>query len=307
MAQLGEKGDVALLVLLHAAIGRVAVGEEHTSHSVGSGHLVCDAGKRVGLPCLGFLRLTDLCAVRKSRRFDGDGVRRAGGVNAVQLKLSAVQHLIPAAARPVLPNEHGADLEAGAGSRGRSGGRSIAAPAAGFLDVRCADIGGFAVIADLRPAVFDALDLQLRAADQSTVFTVAGAGARADIQAAFGGDLVGLCRTIGLGLGGRGQAPCGGCCVDGIGQPLFEPYIIAVLKLQLQIVSAVRLLVGVGGRQEIGAHTAGDVRALEKYLRRDAARLIRAAHPTTCFHGGRASPTSSAGSGSFSTIPAGKV
>ena len=113
--------------------------------------------------------------------------------------------------------------------------------------------------------------------------------------------------AIGLGLGGRGQAPCGGCCVDGIGQPLFEPYIIAILKLQLQIVGAVRLLVGVGGRQEIGAHTAGDVRALEKYLRRDAARLIRAAHPTTCFHGGRASPTSSAGSGSFSTIPAGKV
>lgn len=163
--------------------------------------------------------------------------------------------------------------------------------------------------ADIDFAVVPCLsfDLQLRAADQSTVFTVAGAGARADIQAAFGGDLVELCRTIGLGLGGRGQAPCGGCCVDGIGQPLFEPYIIAVLKLQLQIVGAVRLLVGVGGRQEIGAHTAGDVRALEKYLRRDAACLIRAAHPTTCFHGGRASPTSSAGSGSFSTIPAGKV
>lgn len=57
----------------------------------------------------------------------------------------------------------------------------------------------------------------------------------------------------------------------------------------------------------IGAHAAGDVHSLEKYLRRNAARLIRVAHPATCFHGGRASLTSSAGSGSFSTIPAGKV
>ena len=305
MAELGEKSDVTLLVLLHATVERVAVGKVHTGHAVGCGHLVRNAGKCVGLPRLGLFRLADLCAVRQRRRLDGDGVGRAGGVNTVQLELAAVQHLIPTAACPVLPDENGTDLEAGAGS-GRGGG-SAAAPAAGFFDVRCADIGGLAVVADLRPAVFDTLDLQLCAADQRAVFAVAGAGAGADIQAAFGCDLVGLCCALGLGLGGRGQAPCGGCRVDGVGQPLLEPDVIAVLKLQLQVVGFVCLFVGVCSRQEIGAHTAGDVRALEEDLRRDAASLIRATHPTTCFHGGMASLTSSTGSGSFSTIPAGKV
>ena len=301
VAQLGEKGDVALLVLLHAAIGRVAVGEEHTGHSVGSGHLVCDAGKRVGLPCLGFLRLADLCAIRESRRLDGDGVRRAGGINAVQLKLSTIQHLILAAARPVLPDENGADLETGIGSGG-----SIATPA-GLLDIGRTHIGSLAVVADFRPAVLNALDLDFRAAHECAVLAVARAGAGAHIQAAFGCDLVGCGRPRRLRLRGRGQAP-GGCrCVDGVSEPLFEPDIIPVLELQLQVVCFVRLLVGIGGREKIGANAGGDVCALKENLCRNAARLVRIAHPTTCFQGGMASSTRSTGSGSFKTMPAGKV
>ena len=300
MAKLGEELDVAHLVLLHPLIIRIAYGFVEAGHTVGTGHFLGDAGEGVCLPRLGLFGLPDLRVEGQRRGLNGDGGRRPGRLDAVELKLPTVQNGVLAVVVPVLPDKDRLDGEAGGG--GGLGALLRLAPA-NLLDVLGADIGRLSAVLDGGPAVGDPRHGNLRAIGQRPELPVARSGARADVQADGGRHLVGLHFRLSCALCGGGD----GRRLDGVVQPLLQPNAVPVLELDLQVVRLVLLVIRVGQRQEVGADRRCDVGAAEDDLRRGAAGLIAVAHPATCFQGGRELDTGSTASGIVRTIPAGNV
>ena len=231
------------------------------------------------------------------RGLDGDGGRRAGGFDAVQLKLPAVQHGVRSVAVPVLPDNHRLDGEAGGGE---GFGALLLVP--GGLQVLGAGVGRLPAVLDGGPAVGDAGHGDLRAVGQGPQLPKARTGAGADVQADIGGYPVqGRAAPFRALWGGGGRR------LDGVVEPLGQPDAVPVLELDLQIVRLVLLVVGVGQGEEVGADGGRDVRAAKGDLRRGAAGLIGGAHPAACFQGGREPDAGSAASGMVRTMPAGKV
>ena len=90
-------------------------------------------------------------------------------------------------------------------------------------------------------------------------------------------------------------------------QPTCQPDVIPVVNPDLQIVRPILFVVGIGDRQQVGLDILSNVHARKFDFHRSPASLIRFAHACLRFHGGRVSLIFLTGSGSASTIPAGKV
>ena len=91
LAQLGQKGAVAGLALLHPLIKRIDGRFKQTVQAVGSGDLIRNAGELVALPRLGLLCLPDGGAEGEAGPLEHDGGGRGVIFHAVQLKVACGQ------------------------------------------------------------------------------------------------------------------------------------------------------------------------------------------------------------------------
>ena len=107
-----KKGDVRFLYLLFPGIQRVERGFKHTGKPVFARNFLCDAGKRVVLPCFRFLLRPHGGLVGNGPGLDGRFCGRAAPVHGVDFKNATVKHTVFPVGFPILLNDDGGDFHA---------------------------------------------------------------------------------------------------------------------------------------------------------------------------------------------------